>query len=153
MKKNYYDWLEVSKHASPEIIEKAYKTLVKKYHPDLQENSQKNKSEEILKKLNAAYEILSDPEKRKNYDISIQEKPKVSNQQTTIYAQNITPKKEEPKIKYKKTKKEYQKDLIAFILTILFLLIICQIPFVKKIIIDFYNNNTAFHGIIDFFLK
>ena len=38
MEENYYDILEVSKNASPEIIEKAYKTLVKKYHPDLQKN-------------------------------------------------------------------------------------------------------------------
>ena len=41
MKKNYYDILEVNKNASPEIIEKAYKTLVKKYHPDLQKNEEK----------------------------------------------------------------------------------------------------------------
>ena len=38
MEKNYYNILEVNKNASPEIIEKAYKTLVKKYHPDLQDN-------------------------------------------------------------------------------------------------------------------
>ena len=41
MEENYYDILEVSKNASPEIIEKAYKTLVKKYHPDLQKNEEK----------------------------------------------------------------------------------------------------------------
>ena len=34
--KNYYEILEVSQNASPEVIEKAYKALVKKYHPDLQ---------------------------------------------------------------------------------------------------------------------
>ena len=36
MEKNYYEILEVDKNASDEIIEKAYKTLVKMYHPDLQ---------------------------------------------------------------------------------------------------------------------
>ena len=36
LEENYYEILEVNKNASPEIIEKAYKTLVKKYHPDLQ---------------------------------------------------------------------------------------------------------------------
>ena len=37
--KNYYEILEVDKNASEEVIEKAYKTLAKKYHPDLQNNS------------------------------------------------------------------------------------------------------------------
>lgn len=41
MNKNYYKILEVDSSASPEVIEKAYKTLAKKYHPDLQEESQK----------------------------------------------------------------------------------------------------------------
>ncbi|MBQ2938058.1 MAG: J domain-containing protein, partial [Clostridia bacterium] len=71
MNKNYYDILEVNKNASPEIIEKAYKTLVKKYHPDLQENNLKNKFEEKIKEINEAYEILSNSEKRKNYDLNL----------------------------------------------------------------------------------
>ena len=40
--KNYYKILEVSENASPEVIEKAYKVLVKKYHPDLQKANRKN---------------------------------------------------------------------------------------------------------------
>ena len=40
--KTYYDWLEVSPKASPEVIEKAYKALVKKYHPDLQQEKSNN---------------------------------------------------------------------------------------------------------------
>ena len=68
MKKNYYDILEVNKNASPEIIEKAYKTLAKKYHPDLQEESQKESAGEKLKEINEAYEILSNPESRANFD-------------------------------------------------------------------------------------
>ena len=39
---NYYKILEVDKNASPEVIEKAYKTLVKKYHPDLQIKTRRN---------------------------------------------------------------------------------------------------------------
>lgn len=150
MKKNYYDLLEVSKYASPEIIEKSYKTLVKKYHPDLKENSQKQKSEEILKKLNEAYEILSNPEKRKIYDISLQEQQTAPKQEKSkIYNQNITPKRKNFKTKPKKTYKEYQKDLIALFLTILIIFVIFQIPFIKKITINFYNNNLAFKQIID----
>lgn len=72
MEKNYYEILEVNENASPEIIEKAYKTLVKKYHPDLQNDEQKNLCEQKLKTINEAYEILSDKEKRKNYDIHLQ---------------------------------------------------------------------------------
>ena len=39
MEKNYYEILEINKNASKEIMDKAYKTLIKKYHPDLQENN------------------------------------------------------------------------------------------------------------------
>lgn len=73
MEKNYYDILEVNKNASPEIIEKAYKTLVKKYHPDLQDNDLKNEYEEKIKLINEAFEILSDSEKRKNYDLNLKQ--------------------------------------------------------------------------------
>lgn len=71
MKKNYYDILQVNKNASPEIIEKAYKVLAKKYHPDLQTEENKKQAEEILKEINEAYEILSDSEKKQNYDTSL----------------------------------------------------------------------------------
>ena len=39
MEKNYYEILEINKYASKEIMDKAYNTLIKKYHPDLQENN------------------------------------------------------------------------------------------------------------------
>lgn len=71
MDKNYYDILQVNRNASPEIIEKAYKTLAKKYHPDLQIEENKKQSEEILKKINEAYEVLSNPEKKQIYDESL----------------------------------------------------------------------------------
>ena len=73
MEKNYYDILEVNKNASPEVIEKAYKTLLKKYHPDLQDNNLKNEYEEKIKLINEAFEVLSDSEKRKNYDLNLKQ--------------------------------------------------------------------------------
>ena len=73
MEKNYYDILEVNKNASPEIIEKAYKTLVKKYHPDLQDNNLKAEYEEKIKLINEAFEVLSNSEKRKNYDLNLKQ--------------------------------------------------------------------------------
>ena len=68
MNKNYYEILEVSRSASPEIIEKAYKILVKKYHPDLQPDNLKATYSEKLKLINEAYNVLSNPEKRSEYD-------------------------------------------------------------------------------------
>lgn len=72
MEKNYYDILEVNQNASQEIIEKAYKVLVKKYHPDLQNSAtEKSKCEEKIKLINEAYEVLSNPSKRDEYNARI----------------------------------------------------------------------------------
>ena len=60
----YYDILEVSQNASSETIHAAYKALCKKYHPDVSSLD----SDERMKEVNHAYEILSDPEKRSQYD-------------------------------------------------------------------------------------
>lgn len=70
---NYYKILEVDKNASSEVIEKAYKTLAKKYHPDLQEPNMKQKAEEKLKLINEAYEILSNPISRAKYDETLKQ--------------------------------------------------------------------------------
>lgn len=72
--KNYYEILEVNKNASAEIIDKAHKTLVKKYHPDLQKTAEtKTNSEAKIKEINEAYEVLGNPEKRAEYDVSLAE--------------------------------------------------------------------------------
>lgn len=68
-----YDILEVSKKASKEVIEKAYRTLAKKYHPDLQEEKDRAYAEEKMKKINEAYDILSNEEKRNEYDRELEE--------------------------------------------------------------------------------
>ena len=69
-----YEILEVSENASPEIIEKAYKTLAKKYHPDLQEEANKSKAEAMMKKINEAYDVLGNEEKRKTYNAELEAK-------------------------------------------------------------------------------
>ena len=56
--KTLYEVLEVSEKASKEVIEKAYKVLVKKYHPDLQDASNKEEADKKMKEINEAYSIL-----------------------------------------------------------------------------------------------
>ncbi len=70
--KNYYEILEVNKHASGEIIEKAYKVLIKKYHPDLYTEEDKLYAEQKTKDINEAYKVLSDSFLREQYDIEMQ---------------------------------------------------------------------------------
>ena len=71
--KTLYEILEVSEKASPEVIEKAYKVLVKKYHPDLQKEEDKKNAEVMMKKINEAYEVLQDAQKRMEYDKNLEE--------------------------------------------------------------------------------
>ncbi len=66
--KNYYEILEVDRNASQEVIEKAYKTLAKKYHPDLQQGGNNQESAEKMKMINDAYDTLSNSFKRAQYD-------------------------------------------------------------------------------------
>ena len=66
--KNYYEILEVNQKASKEVIEKAYKVLVKKYHPDLYTGEKRQYAETKIKEINEAYRILSDEFLREQYD-------------------------------------------------------------------------------------
>ncbi len=63
--RDYYELLGVTREASPDDIKKAYRRLAKKYHPDI---SKDGTSAEKFKEVAEAYEVLSDPEKRAQYD-------------------------------------------------------------------------------------
>ena len=65
MSKSLYDTLEISENASNEEIKKAYRKLARKYHPDINKDPG---AEEKFKEVNAAYEVLSDENKKAQYD-------------------------------------------------------------------------------------
>lgn len=68
----HYDILKVTQNASTTVISAAYNALCTKYHPDnYQDETKKSKGESVIKRLNVAYGVLSDAEKRKIYDESI----------------------------------------------------------------------------------
>ena len=92
--KDYYEILEVNEKASSEIIEKAYKTLVKKYHPDLYSTVEKKQAEKKLKDINEAYQILSDSFLRSQYDLELQ-KEKNRNQKQVKKQTDKNPQHEE----------------------------------------------------------
>lgn len=68
---NYYQILGISINATQEEIKNAYREMAKKYHPDLNPGKDTNKE---MKEINEAYEVLSDLEKRKEYDLTIMQK-------------------------------------------------------------------------------
>lgn len=95
---NLYEILEVSEKASKEVIDKAYHVLAKKYHPDLQQGEAKQKAEEKMKQINAAYEILGNDEKRKEYDAKLEEK--------RLEERQISEQRKQEEIQYKQEQKQ-----------------------------------------------
>ncbi len=65
-KKDYYEALGVKRDASQDDLKKAFRQLARKYHPDLNKGSKE--AEEKFKEINEAYQVLSDPQKKTEYD-------------------------------------------------------------------------------------
>jgi curved DNA-binding protein len=64
--RDYYEVLGISRDASAADVKKAFRKLARVHHPDVAKD--KATAEEKFKEINEAYEVLSDPEKRKKYD-------------------------------------------------------------------------------------
>ncbi|RKT46807.1 J domain-containing protein [Thiocapsa rosea] len=95
--KTHYDNLKVARNAPPEVIRSAYKALSSKYHPD--KNPGNPTAERIMKLVNRAYEVLSDPVKRRQHDIWIErmERVEVANLQMGIESEGTRRKKSGPR--------------------------------------------------------
>ncbi len=206
---NYYKILEVDKDASPEVIEKAYKALVKKYHPDLQESNMRQNAEERIKLINEAYEVLSNPISKAKYDetlskteLSEEDFDRLSKENKNLhdeinnlkYHSNVNYNNTQQnsyqqvdlqneyekqlkyenelqqarqkayhdayiqdlknrgyKIKYKKSPKDYLKNILALLITIGILFILWHIPFIHDFFMNTFNNNPIFKAIMNFF--
>lgn len=154
--KTLYEILEVSENASQEIIEKAYKVLAKKYHPDLQPQEKKQEAEKTMKMLNEAYCVLSNPIKRKSYDEKLQEQRK---QEMNYYHENIPNAKEQQyqtagenqnnKIKYKWTWKNDKDFIITIFIIIAIGAFLWFLPPTHKVIVEFYESNPIIKTIAD----
>lgn len=108
--KNYYNILEVNPNASTEVIEKAYKVLVKKYHPDLRGNTQE--AEKKIKEINEAYDVLSDDFLKEQYDKELQRELNKSNNnfQESDYGRLY---KEKERLKYQLAHEKREKTRVA----------------------------------------
>lgn len=99
--KNYYEILEVNPKASKEVIEKAYKVLVGKYHPDLYRGEKQQYAEKRTKEINEAYRVLSDDFLREQYDRELEKQ--------NIYTRQSVPR--ENKINHNQMKQEQREPL------------------------------------------
>lgn len=104
--KNYYRILEIPTQATDEQIKLAYRRLVKKWHPDLNNNSLE--SQEKLKEVNEAYEILSDPTARTIYNQTIAANMSASSSER-VKTETEKRQEQEQKARQDRVKNRYEK--------------------------------------------
>ncbi len=65
---DHYRTLQIDRSAEPEVVEKAYKVLCLKYHPDVSAPERRSEANARMQRINAAYAVLRDPVRRRRYD-------------------------------------------------------------------------------------
>jgi curved DNA-binding protein CbpA len=68
---DHYRTLQVTRDAESEVIERAYKALSRKYHPDVRPASERERANREMQRINEAYSVLRDPQRRRRYDKTI----------------------------------------------------------------------------------
>ncbi|MBO4816364.1 MAG: J domain-containing protein [Clostridia bacterium] len=100
--KNYYEILEVSENASSEVIEKAYRALAKKYHPDMWPRDKIFFAESKFKEITEAYKILSNEISRRDYDMKLGLNNNLDDKYNALYSEHEKLKQEINNIKSNK---------------------------------------------------
>lgn len=108
--KNYYQILEVSENASQEVIEKAYRVLAKKYHPDIWPKDKIYFAESKFKEITEAYNILSNNDLRSEYDIKMGFNTSSYERYNNLYDENQKLKQELDSIKIKNESQKYSRN-------------------------------------------
>ncbi len=109
--KNYYQILEVNENASYEVIEKAYRVLAKKYHPDIWPKDKMYFAESKFKEITEAYNILSNNDLRTEYDIKMGFNTSSYDRYNNLYDENQKLKQELNSIKIKNESQKYSDNL------------------------------------------
>ena len=108
--KTYYDILEISRYASKEVLERAHKVLIKRYHPDLETDPVKRKEkEEYIKKINEAYSVLSDDNKKREYDLKVFANETQNNNVKDSSGEKIVDEKMADELEQNRAQSEYNK--------------------------------------------
>lgn len=105
--KNYYQILEINENASPEIIEKAYRTLAKKYHPDIWPSNQSYWAEDKFKEITEAYQVLSNSSLKRDYDMKIGIHNTIESKYNNLYNEHEMLKQEVNSMKINNKSNEY----------------------------------------------
>ena len=105
--KNFYEILEVNENASLEVIEKAYRVLAKKYHPDAWPPDKVYWAEDRFKEITEAYQTLSNDFLRHEYDLKIGVNTSFEDKYNELYRENENLKQEVNSMKFKNKSNEY----------------------------------------------